>query len=81
MFLQETHSLVVVEKKWRDDFQGQLFFSNSKTNSCGVAIGYYGEKSFELLNKVNDKSGCVLIIEVKIENELLFLISLYNGNT
>ena len=26
VFLQETHSSVDVEKKWNDDFQGQLFF-------------------------------------------------------
>ena len=81
VFLQETHSSVDVEKKWNDDFQGQLFFSHGKTNSCGVAIGYYGKKSFELLSKFNDKSGRVLILEVKIENEVLLLINLYNANT
>ena len=26
VFLQETHSSVDVEKRWNDDFQGQLFF-------------------------------------------------------
>ena len=69
------------KKKWNDDFQGQLLFLHGKTNSCGVAIGYYGKKSFELLSKFNDKSGRVLILEVKIENEFLLLINLYNANT
>ena len=32
--------------------------------------------SVKLLNKFNDKSGRVLIIELKIENEFLLLISL-----
>ena len=67
--------------RYHDDFQGQLFFSHGKTNSRGVAIGYYGKKSFELLSKFNDKSGRVLILEVKIENEVLLLINLYNANT
>ena len=58
-----------------------VFFSHGKTNSCRVAIGYYGKKSFELLNKVNDKLGRVLIIEVKIENKVLSLINLCNANT
>ena len=49
VFLQETHSSVDVEKKWNDDFQGQLFFSHGKTNSCGVAIGYYGKKPLNFL--------------------------------
>ena len=86
VFLQETHSSVDVKKKkkkkkWNDDFQGQLFFSHGKTNSCRVAIGYYGKQSFELLSKFNDKSGRVLTLEVKIENEVLLLINLYNANT
>ena len=38
------------------------------------------KKSFELLRKFNDKSGRVLILEVKIENEVLLLINLCNGN-
>ena len=58
-----------------------MFFSHGKTNSCGVAKGYYRKKSFKLLSKFNDKSGRVLILEVKIENEVLLLINLYNANT
>ena len=81
MFLQETCSSVDVEKKWNDDFQGELFFSHGKTNSCGVAVGYYGKKSFELLEKFNDKSRRALITEVKKENEVVLLINLYNANT
>ena len=30
-------------------------FSHSKTNSCRAVIGYYGQKSFKLLKKFNDK--------------------------
>ena len=79
MFLQKTHSSVDAEKKLNDNFQGQFFFSHGKTNSCGV--GYYGKRSFEISNKFNDKSRRVLIIEVKIENGVLLLVSLYNANT
>ena len=77
VFLRETHSSVDVKKKWKNDFQGQLFFWHDKTNSCGVAIGSYGKKPFELLNKFYDKSERVLIIEVKMKNEVLLLINLY----
>ena len=61
-------------------FKGNYFFSHSKTNSCGVAIGYYGKRSFELLSKFRDKSGRVLIIEVKIKNVVLLLINQYEAN-
>ena len=76
-----THCSVDVQKKWNDDYQGQLFFSHGKTNSWGITVGYYGKKSFELLSKFNNKSGRIIIIEVKIENEVLLLINLYNANT
>ena len=34
-------------------FPGQLFFfSHSKTNSCGVAIGYYGKKVFQTSEQI-----------------------------
>ena len=62
-------------------FKDNCFFSHGKTNSCGVAIGCYWKKSFKLLSEFNDKSGRVLILEVKIENEVLLLINLYNANT
>ena len=34
-----------------------------------IALGYYGENSFDLLNKDNDKAAQDLIIEAKVENE------------
>ena len=58
-----------------------IVFSHGKINYCGVAISYYGKKSFELLNKFKEKPGRVLFIEVKIENEVFLLINLYNAST
>ena len=40
VFLQETHSLIQDEKKWKDDFKDPLFLPHDTTNSCGVAIGF-----------------------------------------
>ena len=39
------------------------------------------KKYFKLLSRFKDKSGRILIIEVKIENKVLLLINLYNANT
>ena len=33
LFLHETHSSKVTEKRWNDEFNGNLFFSHVKTNS------------------------------------------------
>ena len=57
------------------------FFSHGKTNSCGVAIGYYGIKALELIQLKHDDNGRLLVIEVKIENTIFLLINIYNANT
>ena len=81
MFLQETHSSLNAEKKWADEFKDQLFFSHGKTNSCGVAIGYVGNKPYSLISQIKDNHGLLLVLEVKIDSEILILINTYNANT
>ena len=81
VFLQETHSSLNVEKKWADEFKGQLFFSHGKTNSCVVAIGYVGNKPCSLIIQIKDNHGRLLVLEVKIDSEILILINIYNANT
>ena len=56
LFLPETHSSSKDEIKWKDEFKGELFVSHEKTNLCGVAIGYTGNRSFKLLKKNNDET-------------------------
>ena len=51
VFLQETHSLIQDEKKWKDDLEDPLFFSHGSTNSCGVAIGFCRLKSLHIIDK------------------------------
>ena len=81
VFLQETHSSLNVEKKWADQFKGQLLFSHGKTNSCGVAIGYVGNKPCSLISQIKDNHERLLVLEVKIDSEILILINIYNANT
>ena len=80
VFLQETHSSLNDEKKWADDFKGRLFFSHGKTYTCGVAIGYSGNKPFSLIDEFKDNHGRLLVLEVKIDSEILVLINFYNAN-
>ena len=81
IFLQEKHSSVKDEKVWSDEFEGQLFFSRIKTNSCGVAIGFVGSKALNILNVKRDNLGRILVIEVKIYDSVFVLINIYNANT
>ena len=80
IFLQETHSSVIDEKIWNDEFEGQLFFSHGKTNSCGVAIDFVGTKALNILNIKRDNLGPILVIDVKIDDSVFVLINIYNAN-
>ena len=80
IFLQETHSSMYDEKKWNDEFKGKLFFSHGQSNSCRVAIGFIGSRSFEVSNKKQDESGGILILDVKPSDDDLLLIDMYNAN-
>ena len=78
IFMQETHSCINDEKKWSDEFGGNLYFSHGTTNSCGVAIFHVGPKKFELIQKINDKNGRILILEAKI-NDDIFCLNLFGS--
>ena len=81
LFLQETHSTVNDEIKWKDDFKGEVFYSHGKSNSCGVLICFIGSKKFFIRNKLSDNDGRILILDVDIDDENFILINLYNPNT
>ena len=81
MFLQETHSTVNDEIKWKDDFKSEVFYSHGKSNSCGVLICFIVSNFFFIRNKLSDNDGRILILDVDIDDENFFLINLYNPNT
>ena len=71
----------MMKKNGANDFKGRLFFSHGKTNSCGVAIGFSGNKPFSLIDEFKDNHGrFLLVLEVKIYSEILVLINFYNAN-
>ena len=81
IFLQETHSSINDEKNWRDEFKGELFFSHGKTNSCGVAIGYFESQQFTIESKKTENGGRILVLEAPLEDKKYIFINIYNSNT
>ena len=81
LFLQETYSSSKVEQKWEEDFKGYVFFSNGKTNSCGVLSAYFQKETFNVKKQENDKEGCILILDVSVNDSEYMLFNLYNANT
>ena len=80
MFHQETHSTVFDEKRWQDELKGKLFFSHGHSNFCGVAIGFLGNMNFNVLNKIQDNDGRILILDVQVDDAVFLLINLYKTN-
>ena len=80
MFLQEIHSTVYDKKRWQDDLKGKLFFSQGRSNLCGVAIGFLGNMNFNVLNKIQNYDGKILILGVRVDDAAFLLINLYIAN-
>ena len=52
LFLQETHSTVNDEIKWKDNFKDEVFSSRGNSNSRGVLIYFIGSKNLFIGNKL-----------------------------
>ena len=74
LFLQETHPTKENENRWNDDFNGQIYYSDSKSNSCGVLIAFYGSKTYTARKKVSDKHGQIFVLEALINDTEFILI-------
>ena len=61
VFLQETHSVQNLEKEWKSQWGGDMFFSHGKSNSTGCAIAFSKNivRNCEDTTTLNPKfSGC-----------------------
>ena len=81
LFLQENHSTVNDEIKWKNDFKGEVFYLHGKSSSYGVLICFIGSKKIFIRNKLSDNDGRILILDADIDDENFILINLYNPNT
>ena len=80
IFLQETHSSLNDEQKWKDDFGSPLFFSHRKSSSCSITIGNCGTESFKVVNTACNKNEQIQILDAKWNATINSLINFYNSN-
>ena len=66
---------------WNNEFNGDLFFSQGKLNSCRVLVSFYGSINYSVKKELSDNSGRILVLDVAIDGVKNLLIILYNGNT
>ena len=80
VFLQETHSVKNLEREWKSQWGGDIYFSHGTSNSTGCAIAFSNNFSAKILNESKDENGRLLILEASIKDEKFLLINLYNAN-
>ena len=81
VFLQETHSVLNLEKEWKFQWGGDIYFSHGTSNSTGCAIAFSKDFSIKIVNQSKDNDGRLLILEAIINDKKFLLINLYNANT
>ena len=42
---------------------------------------FFGSKSVTITKEISDNNSCILAWQVKIDDEIYFLVNLYNSNT
>ena len=76
--LQETHSTKDVEKKWIDEWGGQILFSHHTSDSCGVMIMVSPGFDIDLNEIETNDAGRSLIVDINItDTENLLLCNVY----
>ena len=79
--MQETQSVDNLEKDWKLNWGGDIYFSHGTSNSTGCAIAFSENFSVVVNNQYKDIHGRFLILEVSINDKNFLLINLYNANT
>ena len=80
-FKNKAHSTKVNKIKWKDEFDGNLYFSHGKSNSCGVLMSFSGNKTYTVKKRLSDENGRILILKTLIDDSEFILINFYNANT
>ena len=62
-----------MERQVSDTFS---LFSHSQSNSCRIAADFITNASFEVSKKMQDKSGRILILDVKVSDSDFLLSNL-----
>jgi exonuclease III len=75
--LQETHSKSMDENIWKKEWGGNILFSHGSSNSKGVCIMIPQNLDHHIEDKITDENGRILIIKIKVNNELFVVCNLY----
>ena len=76
-YIQEAHSTEQLQKIWRQEWDGPIFFRHGKSNSRGVAILVTKSIDFEVNTIDRDDNGRFLLIDCSIFGSKYILVNIY----
>ena len=81
--LQETHSVVELEKVYRSEWGKtySMFFFHGVSNSRGVAVIVKSESYINCEPVFTDKDGPIIIIQLFIVDIIYYIVNIYAPNT
>jgi len=79
-FLQESYSTPEVEKIWKSQWKGEMFFLHGMEHSRGVLILIKNSLQFELKTIKVDKNGHFIILEANVQDHPFLFVNLYTPN-
>ena len=78
--LQETYSTSEVENIWKEQWQGDMFFSHGTGHSKGVLILVKDQLDFKLQSIKVDSHGRYILLEAIIQDSPFLLLNIYGLN-
>lgn len=81
VLLQEVHSDTEVEKFWRSEWGGEIYFLHGSSNARGAAILLKRNFPFKTLQSINDGDGRVVAISIDMLDRQYTIANIYAPNT
>ncbi len=75
--LQETHSTNENEKRWKNEWEGNIIFSHGTSNIRGTAILIPKNTEYQISDKYIDTEGRLIILKLKIEQNHFVIANMY----
>ena len=80
IFLQETHSTVITETQWKNEWGAEIITSHGSSNARGVAILIKAGFDCSIHQQILDPMGRYIIVKAVVQDKTYVLINIYAPN-
>ncbi|KAJ8039679.1 hypothetical protein HOLleu_13759 [Holothuria leucospilota] len=78
--IQETHSVLSDERRWRTEWGNDIIFSHGTNTSKGVAVLFRADLSPTVSKKITDVHGRFIILDITVNNDIFTFVCVYGPN-